>query len=188
MRGREAEGLEDKLPETARKSLAQGETARNQDSVMPLTLSKEAARNAMVEAAMKQGRSMRPLETAGNHGRNLNRKEEMPERTVDAARNMMEAAGNQGRNVNREKSLEIARNMVEAAGNQDRRVNREKSLEAARNQGRNVNKVEDKNIGAALCETARKLGRNMNSEQGGGDAWESWRYSQEHGGGSWKPG
>ena len=165
MRGREAEGLEDKLPETARKSLAQGETARNQDSVMPLTLSKEAARNAMVEAAMKQGRSMRPPETAGNHGRNLNRKEEMPERTVDAARNMMEAAGNQGR-----------------------RVNREKSLEAARNQGRNVNKVEDKNIGAALCETARKLGRNMNSEQGGGDAWESWRYSQEHGGGSWKPG
>ena len=59
----EAEGEEDKLTETAMKPLAQGETARNQVSVMPLTLSREAARNEMVEAARNLGRNKRPLET-----------------------------------------------------------------------------------------------------------------------------
>ena len=132
MKGGEAEGEEDKLTETAMKPLAHGETARNQVSVMPLTLSREAARNVMVETDRNLGRNKRPLETAVSS-----------ERPLEMARNMVEAAGSQGRSVYRGRPLEIA------------------GCEAARNQGRNVNKLEDKIVRASQNETAKEQGRNM---------------------------
>ena len=121
MKGGEAEGEEDNLPETAMKPLAQGETARNQVSVMPLTLSREAARNVMVEAAKNQGRNM--VEAAGSQGRSVHRG-----RPLEIAG--CEAARNQGRNVNKLEDKIVRASQSETAKEQGRNMTRLEEMPA----------------------------------------------------------